>query len=42
MAVDLPEVHAAALDVTRGFVAGVGPTSGTTRHPCEDWDVRPS
>ncbi len=40
MAVDLPEVHAAALNVTRGFVAGVGPEQWSGPTPCADWDVR--
>jgi hypothetical protein len=29
--VDLPEVHARALDVARGFVAGIGDADGETR-----------
>ncbi len=37
---DLPEVHAQALDATRPLVAGVGPDQWTAATPCDDWDVR--
>jgi uncharacterized protein (TIGR03086 family) len=40
MAVDLPEVHAAALDATREVVAGVGSDQWADPTPCDDWDVR--
>jgi uncharacterized protein (TIGR03086 family) len=40
MAVDLPEVHAAALDVTRVFVAGVLAEQWSLSTPCPEWDVR--
>jgi uncharacterized protein (TIGR03086 family) len=40
MAVDLPEVHAAALDTTRAYVAGVGAVQWGDASPCPDWDVR--
>ena len=40
MAVDLPEVHAAALNTTRQFVAGVGADQWADGTPCSDWDVR--
>jgi uncharacterized protein (TIGR03086 family) len=37
---DLPDVHARALDATRGLVAGVGDGQWGDPTPCEDWDVR--
>jgi uncharacterized protein (TIGR03086 family) len=40
MAVDLPEVHAQALDHTRRIVAGVGPSQWDTPSVCGEWDVR--
>jgi uncharacterized protein (TIGR03086 family) len=40
MAVDLPEVHAAALSNTRGYIAGVGGDQWALPTPCDDWDVR--
>ncbi len=40
MAVDLPEVHAAALDHTRGLIVGIGPGQWHDPTPCDDWDVR--
>ncbi len=40
MAVDLPEVHAAALDATRGLVLGIGEGRWGDASPCSDWDVR--
>jgi uncharacterized protein (TIGR03086 family) len=40
MAVDLPEVHAKALDSARRFVAGVDPAQWETQSVCSDWDVR--
>lgn len=40
MAVDLPEVHAAALDTTHVFVAGVGNDQWGSATPCGEWDVR--
>ncbi len=40
MAVDLPEVHAAALQKTRGFVDGVGANQWKAATPCGEWDVR--
>jgi uncharacterized protein (TIGR03086 family) len=40
MAIDLPEVHARALDATRGVVAGVADGQWEDPTPCEDWDVR--
>lgn len=40
MALDLPEVHAAALSATRGVVAGVSPGQWSDPTPCGDWDVR--
>ena len=38
--VDLPEVHAQALEATRPLVAGVGADQWGAPTPCEDWDVR--
>jgi uncharacterized protein (TIGR03086 family) len=40
MAVDLPEVHAAALAHTRGYVRAIGDGQWGDPTPCEDWDVR--
>jgi uncharacterized protein (TIGR03086 family) len=40
MAVDLPEVHAAALSNTHELVAGVGADQWASPTPCADWDVR--
>lgn len=40
MAVDLPEVHAEALNGTRDYVGGVGADQWQLRTPCEEWDVR--
>jgi uncharacterized protein (TIGR03086 family) len=40
MCVDLPEMHAAALATTRGFVAGVQRDQWEDPTPCDDWDVR--
>jgi uncharacterized protein (TIGR03086 family) len=40
MDLDLPELHARALDSTRAFVAGVGPTQWGDPTPCAGWDVR--
>jgi uncharacterized protein (TIGR03086 family) len=40
MAVDLPTVHAEALQTTRGFVTGVGPDQWHDGTPCGEWDVR--
>jgi uncharacterized protein (TIGR03086 family) len=40
MPVDLPEMHAAALDTTRAFVAGVAPDQWADATPCAEWDVR--
>ena len=39
MSVDLPEVHARALDNTRGIVAGVQRSQFGDPTPCDDWDV---
>ena len=39
MSVDLPEVHARALDNTRTIVAGVQRSQFGDPTPCEDWDV---
>ncbi len=39
MSVDLPEVHARALDNTRSIVAGVQRSQFGDPTPCEDWDV---
>jgi len=38
--VDLPAVHAQALDATRPLVAGVGADQWGSPSPCEGWDVR--
>ncbi|HEV2310233.1 MAG TPA: TIGR03086 family metal-binding protein [Acidimicrobiia bacterium] len=38
--VDLADVHARALDVTRPFVAGVGAGQWGDPTPCDGWDVR--
>jgi uncharacterized protein (TIGR03086 family) len=40
MDVDLPEVHAQALDATRRLVAGVGEQQWDVMSVCEDWTVR--
>jgi uncharacterized protein (TIGR03086 family) len=40
MTVDLPDVHARALDQTRRFVAGVADDQWSAPSPCEAWDVR--
>jgi uncharacterized protein (TIGR03086 family) len=40
MAVDLPDVHARALEHTRRAVAGVKRNQMTMDSVCEDWDVR--
>src|SRR5436190_15858541 len=40
MAVDLPEVHARSLDVTRVFVAGIGDGQWSDISDCDDWTVR--
>jgi len=40
MDVDLPEVHARALDATHRLVAGVGPDQWSDTSVCEDWSVR--
>ena len=40
MAVDLPEVHARALEHTRALVAGVGPSEWGAASVCSEWDVR--
>jgi uncharacterized protein (TIGR03086 family) len=40
MAVDLPEVHAQALDHTRRYVAGVTDDQWDQPSNCADWDVR--
>ena len=39
MAVDLPEVHAQALDHTRRYVAGIGDDHWELDSACEGWDV---
>lgn len=39
MAVDLPEVHARALDATRALVAGVKAEEWGSATPCRGWDV---
>jgi uncharacterized protein (TIGR03086 family) len=39
MAVDLPEVHAQALDHTRRYVAGIGDDQWEIDSACEGWDV---
>jgi uncharacterized protein (TIGR03086 family) len=40
MTIDLPEVHARALDATRRYVAGVGADQWSVPSPCAAWDVR--
>jgi uncharacterized protein (TIGR03086 family) len=40
MSIDLPEVHARALDCTRRSVAGVGDDQWKIVSDCEDWTVR--
>ncbi len=40
MDVDLPEVHARSLDVTRRTVAGVGADQWGDMSVCDDWTVR--
>jgi uncharacterized protein (TIGR03086 family) len=40
MDVDLPEVHARALAVKRGYVAGVGDDQWAVVSDCDDWTVR--
>lgn len=40
MDVDLPEVHARSLDVTRRTIAGVGPDQWDLTSVCDDWSVR--
>lgn len=40
MALDLPEVHASALNTTRELVIGVGEDQWAGPTPCADWDVR--
>ena len=40
MAVDLPTVHAEALETTRAFVTGVRPDQWHDGTPCGEWDVR--
>ena len=40
MDVDLPEVHARALDHTRRAMAGVGADQWHLVSDCEDWTVR--
>jgi uncharacterized protein (TIGR03086 family) len=40
MSVDLPEVHARALDATRRWVAGVGDAQWGATSVCADWTVR--
>ena len=40
MDVDLPEVHAQALDMTRQLVAGVSERQWDDTSVCEDWTVR--
>ncbi len=37
---DLPELHARALDATRGIVAAIAPTQWTLATPCSEWDLR--
>ena len=37
---DLPELHARALEVTGRLVAGIGPDQWNAPTPCEGWDVR--
>ena len=40
MDVDLPEVHARSLDVTRRTIAGVGSDQWDLTSVCDDWSVR--
>lgn len=40
MPIDLPEVHARALDNTGRIVAAITPAQMHEPTPCEDWDVR--
>ena len=40
MDVDLPEVHARALDLARLSMAGVGDDQWDIVSDCEDWTVR--
>lgn len=40
MSVNLPEVHARALDTTRAFLAGIGPDQWAQPSICSEWDVR--
>ena len=40
MELDLPELHAHALESTRRFVAGVRADQWDLASPCEDWSVR--
>ena len=40
MAVDLPEVHVAALAATREYVVGIGADQWTGPTPCVEWGVR--
>jgi uncharacterized protein (TIGR03086 family) len=37
---ELPELHAGALEHTRGYVAGVGGQQWRAGTPCDGWDVR--
>lgn len=39
MTIDLPEVHARALDETRRHIAGIPPDQWSGPTPCADWDV---
>src|SRR5258706_4081363 len=39
-ALDLPEVHARALDATRAIVAAIPPDQWAVVTPCSDWDLR--
>jgi uncharacterized protein (TIGR03086 family) len=40
MSLDLPELHAKALDSTRAFVAGVKADQWSAPTPCSEWDAR--
>jgi hypothetical protein len=40
MTVDLPDVHARALDRTRRFVAAVAADQWALESVCDGWDVR--
>jgi uncharacterized protein (TIGR03086 family) len=40
VSLDLPEVHARALEATRAYIAGVGADQWNDPTPCEGWDVR--